>query len=147
VLFPFYFLGRAFRWIEWVAETILTAFVTAVRWTTRGISRVFWWTVKVGAALVIVCVSVATVHALTPVDIFSMFESTPRQIAIVEVTAANVRTGPSTDSRVIGVARKGDTLRVREGDGEGWTPVRYDGEKGFVFSKLILRQSVPSSQD
>lgn len=59
----------------------------------------------------------------------------------VEITgdSVNVRSAPGTDSRVIGVAHRGDALRyqeeTRKHDGRDWYLVEFKGENGWVSSK------------
>lgn len=61
------------------------------------------------------------------------------QHVIITGNTVNVRSAPGTGSRVLGVARKGDTLVYqddeRDVDGRPWYLVIYDGQNGWVSSK------------
>ena len=56
---------------------------------------------------------------------------------IVKAKTANVRTAPSTSSRIVGKVSYGDTLRTLERR-TGWVKVQRDGGiRGWVSRKLL----------
>ena len=52
-------------------------------------------------------------------------------------TAVNVRSGPGTDNSILGVLYLGDTVTVRGGSQNGWTPVTYKGRSAWVSSQYL----------
>lgn len=56
---------------------------------------------------------------------------------VVKVTgnSVNIRSGPSTDYRVLGVVNKGKTLKAYGFACEGWNLVEYDGQTGWISGK------------
>lgn len=56
---------------------------------------------------------------------------------IVKARVANIRSGPSTRTRIVGKAERYDLLRTR-GAKPGWVRVeRKDGLKGWISKKLV----------
>jgi len=51
----------------------------------------------------------------------------------------NVRSGPTTDSKIIGVAKKGAQLTIIPQDTltEGWYQVEYNGQTAYVYAKYL----------
>ena len=49
----------------------------------------------------------------------------------------NVRSGPGTDQKILGCARKGDVLERNGGDTEAWRGVKYKGQAAYVSAKYI----------
>lgn len=49
--------------------------------------------------------------------------------------SVNVRTGPGTDHAVLGVVHKGDVLPLRGEMENGWYPVTYRNEDGWISGK------------
>ena len=51
----------------------------------------------------------------------------------------NVRSGPSTDSEIIGTAKKGEELNIVPQDTltEGWYQVEYKGRTAYVYAKYL----------
>ena len=56
---------------------------------------------------------------------------------VVKVTgnSVNIRSGPSTDYRVLGVVNKGKALKAYGFACEGWNLVEYDGQTGWISGK------------
>ncbi len=52
-------------------------------------------------------------------------------------TALNVRSGPGTDHRIVGVLRAGETVDTRGGDQDGWTPIDYQGQDAWVATRYL----------
>ncbi len=98
-----------------------------------------------------------------------MFDRMPRRAALVGVLACllfgfvaatpearaetgwvrdeiriNVRTGPSTKNRIVGVIKTGDAVRVLK-RGEGWTQVRVNetGAEGWIPEGYLLAKPPP----
>jgi len=56
----------------------------------------------------------------------------------------NIRTGPGTSYKVIGVLQKGDPILVGSKSGK-WTKVSYEGQIGYVFTKY-LSSRIPKTE-
>ncbi len=52
-------------------------------------------------------------------------------------TALNVRSGPSTGDRVVGVLAVGERVDLRGEARDGWTPIFYWGQHGWVASQYL----------
>lgn len=52
-------------------------------------------------------------------------------------TAVNVRAGASTSTPVLTVLRTGQSIEVTGAAQNGWTPVLWNGQNAFVFSKYL----------
>lgn len=64
---------------------------------------------------------------------------------VTATTALNVRSGPSTHDRILGVLAPGEQVE-RRGDPLGqWTPVRYHGQDAWVFSTYITVSDISSA--
>lgn len=61
-------------------------------------------------------------------------DSTPYHI--VKVKIANMRSQPTTTSRVVGKVSYGDTLKTLERR-EGWVKVQREGLRGWISKKLL----------
>ena len=62
------------------------------------------------------------------------------------VSDVNVRTGPGTENRVLGIAKTGTTLTYTGVSSDGkWYHVYYNGEEGYVNRKLVSVQSSAQS--
>lgn len=60
-------------------------------------------------------------------------------------TALNVRLQPNTNSQVLGVLASGEQVE-RRGDPQGeWTPIRYRGQDGWVFSSFTTLSGATSA--
>jgi hypothetical protein len=57
--------------------------------------------------------------------------------ATVTANALNLRSEPSTSGAVVKALKKGDALTVTGETANGWTPVEYDGAKGYVSAQYI----------
>lgn len=57
----------------------------------------------------------------------------------------NVRSGPSTNNRIVGSYSQGATVQLRGDSANGWTPVLYNGSPAFVASRyLSVGQTMPA---
>ena len=70
----------------------------------------------------------------------------PTQAVKITGGSVNVRSGPGTSTRVLGVVHKGDKLpyqdEEREVDGRPWYLVEYKGENGWVSSRYATMVDV-----
>ena len=72
---------------------------------------------------------------LVSVQDFTLVES---QSGTVEVISrANVRSGPTTDYSILGIAEVGDVLTKTGKTDSGWYQVTFDGKTGYVSSNLV----------
>lgn len=62
-------------------------------------------------------------------------------VVTTEETALNVRSGPSTDDAVIGLAAKDSSVTLLEKTNEQWWKIRTaDGLEGFCYSQYLTAQ-------
>lgn len=57
------------------------------------------------------------------------------QTVVITGNSVNIRTGPSTDYRVLGVVNKGKALRAWGFTVDGWNLVEYDGQTGWISGR------------
>ncbi|GHU80955.1 hypothetical protein FACS189468_2240 [Spirochaetia bacterium] len=57
--------------------------------------------------------------------------------ATVTSDALNLRSEPSASGALLKTLKKGDTLTITGDAANGWTPVEYDGAKGYVSAQYI----------
>lgn len=62
----------------------------------------------------------------------------PREWAIVNTVAANVRNGSSAQSEVLGQVLQGDSLEILGPATSGWLPVRFLDATGYISRDLVL---------
>lgn len=73
--------------------------------------------------------------------LFKALEDDPMQYKYVEITggSVNVRSAPGYDTKVLGVAHKGDKLpyqgQTKQAEGKDWYMVEYDNQNSWVSSK------------
>lgn len=76
---------------------------------------------------------------------------TPEPMAwVADVTAEdglNVRSGPSTDAEVLGLAADGSTLPLlKETPSNDWYQVEYEGETAYVYAEYVKPRQVTQSE-
>lgn len=71
---------------------------------------------------------------------------TPIGVAIVNTNALNVRSGPSTDNGVVGVASRNERLSILDWNSDKtWVLICcVDGKQGWVFGQLVVVESTPT---
>jgi uncharacterized protein YgiM (DUF1202 family) len=62
-------------------------------------------------------------------------------------TTVNVRSGPSTDSTIIGYVAWGYTVEATGPSDDGWTPVNYNGRAGYVSSQYFVAPGTNPTAD
>ena len=55
----------------------------------------------------------------------------------VDNDVLNFRTAPSTNSKIIGVLKKGDKVSVMQ-ESVGWSKINYNGQEGYVSTKFLI---------
>lgn len=63
---------------------------------------------------------------------------------LAATTAVNVRSGPGTNHRILGVLTPGATVAARGGSQGGWTPVTYRGQRAWVASQYLRGTATPT---
>lgn len=60
-------------------------------------------------------------------------------VVTVKYTTAdmNIRSGPSSDTRVMGVAAKGSAVTVTGSTVNGWVPVKYGQYQGYIYQDYL----------
>ncbi len=71
---------------------------------------------------------------------------TPIGIAIVNINALNVRSGPTTDNDIVGVVRRGGRLDILKWNSDQtWLLICcVDGKQGWVFGQLVRIEVIPT---
>lgn len=67
-------------------------------------------------------------------------ETTPetfQEYAMYVTDSVRVRTGPNTDSDVMGYHDKGETVTVTGPEENGWLPVRFGDQKGYMSKEFL----------
>jgi len=60
------------------------------------------------------------------------------KFAVIKVRAANIRSGPSTEFGILGVAKEGDAFEIVSISND-WYEIKYKGQSGYVHSKLVYK--------
>ena len=71
-------------------------------------------------------------------------EKDEKKTGVVTASALNIRSGPSTKNKIVGVAKKGKKVTVHEKVGD-WYRITYNGIKGYVHSSYIKLEQSKSS--
>jgi len=78
-------------------------------------------------------------------DVTSQIQRTPSRLEkqtpsihcfTIDVSAANMRSGPSTRYRVVDVIRKNEQFEIVSSS-NGWSKIRFKGKEGYVSNRLI----------
>lgn len=56
---------------------------------------------------------------------------------VTATTAVNIRSGPSTKYRIVGVLYAGERLKQAGNPANGWMPVTYRGHKAYISAKYL----------
>lgn len=141
LLLPFRVVRIFFQYVERVLDAILHAgqavghrIKITIRWCWRIVK-------KTVIASAIVCAFLVALVSL--VSYITPYNFVYDRVGIVSVSGVNVRESPSLQGKVILVAPRGDTLEIRGSRQNGWIPVRYDSENGFVSADLLDYRAIP----
>ena len=67
------------------------------------------------------------------------------QIAIVKVRSANIRSGTSTNHKIVGNAKLGDTLKVVSTSND-WLLIEHKNLQGYIHQKLVNNLNTTSKE-
>ena len=63
-------------------------------------------------------------------------EEKPEEISVFTTDSVNVRSGPSTDTEIVGKLLAGASVK-KTGDEEDWSIVEYEGKKAYIKSEYL----------
>lgn len=69
-----------------------------------------------------------------------------RQVATVQASILNVRSGPNTSHAILGKLSKGDRIEVLEIK-QGWYKLSFEGKEGWVASDFVDQSPPPDSSE
>ena len=59
----------------------------------------------------------------------------------VNVSAANIRSGPSTNNPIISVLQRGEGFEILSSK-DSWSKIRFGGKEGFLYNQLIQKTNI-----
>ncbi|WP_130866164.1 SH3 domain-containing protein [Acidipropionibacterium timonense] len=65
--------------------------------------------------------------------------------SVTATTAVNVRSGPSTSNRILGVLNRGQSLTQAGPASNGWVPVTWQGSTAYVYGQYLTGTSATTS--
>lgn len=87
---------------------------------------------KIISILLILCMSICMMPTMVSANNTTTY--------VVNCSALNVRTQPSTQSSIIGLLYRGNQI-VGGQSSNGWTPIVYNGKNAFVYSAYLTTKS------
>lgn len=102
-----------------------------------------WMNVKIGNKLGWVQ-SVAVSKEQKEDSVKNIKKSLKNTVMYVDHDALNLRTSPSTNSKILGVLKRGDKVTVIQ-ESVGWSKVNFNGKVGYVSQKLLVTANAPTS--
>ena len=72
----------------------------------------------------------------TPVPEEPTPEEEQKQLATIN-DSVNIRSGPGTDTQVVGSRTPGDEVEVLEKLDSGWTKIRYNGGEAYIYTEYL----------
>ncbi len=81
-------------------------------------------------------------YLITGIEAHVMGESVGSELVTINIDNLNIRKSIGTDSSVIGTVEKGTVLLKTGCSIEGWCPVEYRGERGYISEKYVLSETV-----
>ena len=80
--------------------------------------------------------------AIQKKDIFNENQNnTPlskKEYGRVDASAANIRSGPSTNNSIVSVLQRGEGFEILSSN-NGWSKIRFKGKEGFLYNQLIQK--------